>query len=96
MGNGWLTCCQLGKPGCRLVIINHFRSANRLLGLFEKLICPLCMNLGWRSDLSLQQLIRSTDLRIDYRYKIETLDLWETIFASLPDFAQQPDLRRSA
>lgn len=87
---------QLGKPGCRLVIINHFRSANRLMGLFEKLICPLCMNLGWRSDLSLQQLIRSTDLRIDYRYKIETLDLWETVFASLPDSAQQSGLRRSA
>ena len=86
---------QLGKPGCRLVIINHFRSANRLMGQFEKLICPLCMNLGWRSDLSLQQLIRSTDLRIDYRYKIETLDLWETVFASLPDSFSRAAVQRS-
>ena len=91
----------LGKPGCRLVIINHFRSANRLMGLFEKLICPLCMNLGWRSDLSLQQLIRSTGLPIDYRYKIEPLDLWETVFARIPDAIDQAsgqlaELRRSA
>lgn len=91
----------LGKPGCRMVIINHFRSANRLMGLFEKLICPLCMNLGWRSDLSLQKLIRSTGLHIDYRYKIEPLDLWETVFARIPDSVdctavQRRDLRRSA
>ena len=86
----------LGKPGCRIVIINHFRSANRMIGLIETLICPLCMHLGWRSDLSLQELIRSTGLQIDYRYKIESVDLWETVFARVPDSDNQPILQRSA
>ena len=81
---------QLGKPGCRIVIINHFRSTNRLLGLLDRLICPLCMNLGWRSDVSLQKLIRATNLQIDYRYKIDPLDLWETIFARIPELNKQP------
>ena len=86
----------VGKPGCRIVIINHFRSANRMIGLIETLICPLCMHLGWRSDLSLQELIRTTGLHIDYRYKIEPVDLWETVFARIPDSVDHTILRRSA
>ena len=86
----------LGKPGCRIVIINHFRSANRMIGLIETLICPLCVHLGWRSDLSLQELIRSTGLQIDYRYKIESVDLWETVFARIPDSDDHSVLRRIA
>ena len=86
----------VGKPGCRIVIINHFRSANRMVGLVETLICPLCMHLGWRSDLSLQELIRTTGLHIDYRYKIEPVDLWETVFARVPDSVDHTILRRIA
>ena len=86
----------VGKPGCRIVIINHFRSANRMIGLIETLICPLCMHLGWRSDLSLQELIRTTGLHIDYRYKIEPVDLWETVFARVPDSVDHTILRRIA
>ena len=86
----------LGKPGCRIVIINHFRSANRMIGLIETLICPLCMHLGWRSDLSLEGLIKSTGLQIDYRYKLKHTDLWETVFARVPDSPDEALLRRSA
>jgi hypothetical protein len=35
--------------------------------------------LGWRSDLPLQDLIRQTGLEIDYRYKLDNIDLWETV-----------------
>lgn len=86
----------LGKPGCRIVIINHFRSANRMIGLIETLICPLCMHLGWRSDLSLQDLIKATGLQIDYRYKLEPVDLWETVFARIPDSVALRSVRRIA
>ncbi len=91
-----LTALGYTKPGCRIVIINHFRSANRMIGLIETLICPLCMHLGWRSDLSLQELIRTTGLHIDYRYKLEPVDLWETVFARIPDSVDHTVLRRSA
>ena len=87
---------RLGKPGCRLVIINHFLSTNPLWAVFDKLICPLCMNLGWRSDLSLQSLVSSTGLHIDFRYKIDPLDLWETIFARIPDSQHRANFRQSA
>jgi phosphatidylethanolamine/phosphatidyl-N-methylethanolamine N-methyltransferase len=70
---------RVAKAGARIVILNHFQSTNRLVALIEKWICPLCTKLGWRSDLALQDLIRRTGLTIDYRYKLDSIDLWETV-----------------
>ena len=63
----------------RIVIVNHFQSTNRFIALVEKWLCPLCTKLGWRSDLALQDLVRRTGVEIDYRYKLESIDLWETV-----------------
>jgi phosphatidylethanolamine/phosphatidyl-N-methylethanolamine N-methyltransferase len=70
---------RVAKPGARIVILNHFQSTNRFVALVEKFLCPLCTKLGWRSDLALQDLIRRTGLEIDYRYRLESIDLWETV-----------------
>jgi phosphatidylethanolamine/phosphatidyl-N-methylethanolamine N-methyltransferase len=70
---------RVAKPGARIVIVNHFQSTNRFIALFEKWLCPLCTKLGWRSDLVLQDLIRNTGVEVDYRYKLESIDLWETV-----------------
>jgi phosphatidylethanolamine/phosphatidyl-N-methylethanolamine N-methyltransferase len=70
---------RVAKPGARIVLLNHFQSTNRFIALVEKWLCPLCTKLGWRSDLPLQDLIRETGLEIDYRYKLENIDLWETV-----------------
>ncbi|MGH7176096.1 MAG: class I SAM-dependent methyltransferase [Tepidisphaeraceae bacterium] len=70
---------RVAKPGARIVIVNHFQSTNRFIALFEKWLCPLCTKLGWRSDLALQDLIRGTGVEVDYRFKLESIDLWETV-----------------
>ena len=70
---------RVAKPGARIVIVNHFQSDNRFLALIEKWLCPLCTKLGWRSDLALQDLIRRTGVTVDYRYKLDSIDLWETV-----------------
>ena len=70
---------RVAKPSSRIVIVNHFQSTNRFLALIEKWLCPLCTKLGWRSDLALQDLVRQTGAEIDYRYKLESIDLWETV-----------------
>ena len=70
---------RVAKPGARIVIVNHFRSANPLIGTVEKWLSPLCSKLGWRSDLALPDLIRETGIEVDYRFKLESIDLWETV-----------------
>ncbi len=71
---------RVGKPGCRIVVINHFQSGNSMMALFEKWLCPLCQKIGWRSDLSLEDLMVKTGLDVDFRYKLDSVDLWETVF----------------
>jgi phosphatidylethanolamine/phosphatidyl-N-methylethanolamine N-methyltransferase len=70
---------RVAKPGARILILNHFQSTNRLIGLIEKWLCPMFTHLGWRSDLALQDVIRRTGMEIDYRFKLESIDLWETV-----------------
>ena len=70
---------RVAKPDARIVVLNHFQSSNRFVAMIEKWLCPLCTRLGWRSDLALPELIRKTKMQIDYRYKLDVLDLWETV-----------------
>jgi phosphatidylethanolamine/phosphatidyl-N-methylethanolamine N-methyltransferase len=70
---------RVAKPDARIIVLNHFQSPNRFVAMIEKWICPLCTRLGWRSDLALPELIRQTNMQIDYRYKLESIDLWETV-----------------
>jgi phosphatidylethanolamine/phosphatidyl-N-methylethanolamine N-methyltransferase len=70
---------RVARPGARIVIVNHFQSTNRFIAMVEKWLCPLCTKLGWRSDLALSDLIERTRIEVDYRYKLSTPDIWETV-----------------
>lgn len=70
---------RVAKQGARIVIVNHFQSPNRFVAMLEKWACPLCTKLGWRSDLALQDLVQQTGVEVDYRYKLESIDRWETV-----------------
>lgn len=72
-------CCRVSKAGSKIVMVNHFQSTNRFVAAIEKLLCPICTKLGWRSDLPLQELVEKTGVTVDYRYKLTTPDLWETV-----------------
>jgi phosphatidylethanolamine/phosphatidyl-N-methylethanolamine N-methyltransferase len=85
---------RVARPGSRIVIVNHFQSTNRFIAMLEKWLCPLCTKLGWRSDLALQDLVRATGCEIDYRYKLESIDLWETVVMTNNKSAVSPMLDR--
>lgn len=46
------------RNGARIVLVNHFRSEWPVLGMLEKAVDPLCRKLGWRSDLSVAELLQ--------------------------------------
>jgi phosphatidylethanolamine/phosphatidyl-N-methylethanolamine N-methyltransferase len=70
---------RVTKPGARVVMLNHFQSSNKMVAKIEKMVSPICTKLGWRSDLALRDLMLHTGIEIDYRYKVTTPDLWETV-----------------
>ena len=39
------------RPGGRVVILNHFKSANALMGKIETAISPVTVHIGFTADL---------------------------------------------
>jgi phosphatidylethanolamine/phosphatidyl-N-methylethanolamine N-methyltransferase len=70
---------RVAKEGARIVILNHFLSTNRFIAMFEKWANPICQKIGWRSDLALADIVAKTQIEIDYRYKLRSVDIWETV-----------------
>ncbi|HVS69706.1 MAG TPA: methyltransferase domain-containing protein [Phycisphaerae bacterium] len=48
---------RVARPHAHLVIVNHFRSPYPVLSWLETAVDPICRKLGWRSDLSLTELL---------------------------------------
>jgi phosphatidylethanolamine/phosphatidyl-N-methylethanolamine N-methyltransferase len=87
---------RLGKPGCRIVIVNHFKSSNPLVGLIERWVNPICHKLGWRSDLTLKEVVEEGGLQIDFQFKLQVFDLWRIVFATNADADTREVLRVTA
>ena len=50
------------KPGGKIVIVNHFRSSNKLMSLFDKAISPLTVHIGFKADLDLPVFLQQAGL----------------------------------
>lgn len=70
---------RLLKPGGRILIVNHFRSQFPPMAFLEKLLNPLFVRIGWRSDLSLAEVLRSRHVRLVYTFKVNRFDLWRVV-----------------
>lgn len=70
---------RLVKPGGRIVLLNHFQSTAPLIAWFERTFNPIFVRIGWRSDLSLEEVMRGVDMTIEYRFKMRMVDLWQIV-----------------
>jgi phosphatidylethanolamine/phosphatidyl-N-methylethanolamine N-methyltransferase len=77
----WAT--KLVKPDGRIILLNHFMSAHRVVAWFEKILNPMFMKIGWRSDLAAEDVLSDpaggAALQVEYRFKIGLVDLWQII-----------------
>lgn len=70
---------RVTKPGGTLVILNHFRSENRVLGKIEDLLAPFCTRLGWKSNLSLNPLLKEVGLIPEVKDRVNLFNGWRLI-----------------
>ncbi|MBH04779.1 MAG: SAM-dependent methyltransferase [Phycisphaeraceae bacterium] len=70
---------RLVRPGGRIVLSNHFQSTYRVIASLEKLLNPLFMKIGWRSDLALEDVLDGVDLEVDYSFRLQLLDVWQIV-----------------
>ena len=73
------------KPGGYLVFLNHFRSDNPIFGHLEKILSPIFYRIGFRTDLSVYELMKSCDLEIETLEHIDFLGHWKAVRCINPE-----------
>ena len=71
---------RVSKPGGTVVIINHFRSPNRLLAAIDSLLEPITRRLGWHT-LELQAVVGGAPMEVKRAYKTRKHSLFTIIVA---------------
>ncbi|MDH5477213.1 MAG: class I SAM-dependent methyltransferase [Nitrospinota bacterium] len=72
---------RVTKPGGTFVIVNHFVSSKPWMAKVENILDPVFRKFGWRTDMSLDELISTTDLQVDRTYKHTKIDFWQIVHA---------------
>src|SRR5476649_2170325 len=67
------------RPGGRIIILNHFRSASRLGAWLERLIAPFTLYLGFKSDLDLPAFLCQAELRPVSIEKVNIPRIWSLV-----------------
>jgi phosphatidylethanolamine/phosphatidyl-N-methylethanolamine N-methyltransferase len=67
------------KPGGSIVLLNHFRSEQRVVGRLEDLVAPVCTRLGWKSNLPFEPLLKQVGLIPDISTKVNLFNGWRLI-----------------
>ena len=69
------------RPGGRIVFLNHFLSPNPLLSRAERLISPLTIHIGFKSDLDLPAFLAQTNLEPISIEKVNFPRIWSLVTA---------------
>jgi phosphatidylethanolamine/phosphatidyl-N-methylethanolamine N-methyltransferase len=67
------------RPGGRIVILNHFRSSNPLMARVERMISPLTVHIGFKSDLDLPAFLAQAELKPQSIQKVNVPRIWSLV-----------------
>lgn len=72
---------RVSRPGATVVIINHFRSRNRLLAALDRLTEPITRRLGWHT-LSQDEVLTEVPLDVVRSYKNSPRSLFTIVIGT--------------
>jgi phosphatidylethanolamine/phosphatidyl-N-methylethanolamine N-methyltransferase len=67
------------RKGGRIVLLNHFRSPNAILSRIERLISPLTVHIGFKSDLDLPAFLAQAELTPLSIEKVNFPRIWSLV-----------------
>jgi phosphatidylethanolamine/phosphatidyl-N-methylethanolamine N-methyltransferase len=67
------------RPGGRIVFLNHFLSPNPILSRLERLISPLTIHIGFKSDLDLPAFLAQAQLKTISIEKVNIPRIWSLV-----------------
>jgi phosphatidylethanolamine/phosphatidyl-N-methylethanolamine N-methyltransferase len=70
---------RVTKPGGKIIVLNHFRSANAILSRLERSISPFTVHIGFKSDLDLPGFLAQADLQPVSIQKVNFPRIWSLV-----------------
>ena len=70
---------RVSKPGGRLILLNHFTQDSPIIAAVEKAISPICAKIGFRTDLSVDQVINGWPLIKERDERVKPLGMWHVV-----------------
>ena len=67
------------KPGGKIVILNHFRSASPIFSRLERAISPFTVHIGFKSDLDLPGFLAQAELEPISIQKVNFPKIWSLV-----------------
>jgi phosphatidylethanolamine/phosphatidyl-N-methylethanolamine N-methyltransferase len=67
------------KPSGHLVILNHFKSENPIIGMFERLLAPVCTKIGFDTELKLMPLLERVALAPEQMHRVNLMNAWRLV-----------------
>jgi phosphatidylethanolamine/phosphatidyl-N-methylethanolamine N-methyltransferase len=67
------------RPGGRIIVLNHFRSANPALAWIERGISPFTVHVGFKSDLDLPAFLAQAELKPVSIEKVNVPRIWSLV-----------------
>ncbi|MEQ1870945.1 MAG: methyltransferase domain-containing protein [Vicinamibacterales bacterium] len=67
------------RPGGRMIVLNHFRSSNLVGAWLERLISPLTVHIGFKSDLDLPGFLAQAELKPVSIEKVNVPRIWSLV-----------------
>jgi phosphatidylethanolamine/phosphatidyl-N-methylethanolamine N-methyltransferase len=67
------------RPGGRVIFLNHFRSANRVIASIERAISPFTVHIGFKSDLDLPAFLAQAELKPVSIEKVNVPRIWSLV-----------------
>ena len=70
---------RVSRPGARLVLLNHFTQDSPFISAVEKAISPICVKIGFRTDLSVDEVIDGWPLIKERDQRVKPLGMWHVV-----------------
>lgn len=67
------------KPSGHIVILNHFKSDNPVIGAFEEMLAPVCTQIGFKTDLKLKPLLERVALSPEQLHRVNLMNGWRLV-----------------
>ena len=67
------------RPGGKIIILNHFRSANAVLSRIERAISPFTVHIGFKADLDLPGFLSQANLQPVSIEKVNVPKIWSLV-----------------